>query len=347
MTVASASSPRGTPPISSRPVLVPVWASLESDQKLYLQPPVLRSALEIIKLDAYARCSCECPTSSDLPILLAPCMIYSIQEAFPCMIELQLCPKKCSGSRFRHIGPDGATLGVFNYNNRMLFSHDLLDDYTLAYTSSETPFTSWVGVVQQWYRRFSPVAGFVSEEIFRAAWFSYSVLQDFGNDMLCPVCGPEPSTVIFNGVTVAFGKKHLTSSLRPPTMIDQHSPRRECNYIKGQAALKDATARKLVRAVITGRLLIVTDAELSQGQPAGNDPDSDNNSGSDFEGTGRQSTNKAKMLQDVIERVGLIPQMLEQLNRVDTSLAVLFDRYFGLGQIQLKIACPKEIRHLF
>jgi len=53
------------------------------------------------------------------------------------------------------------------------------------------------------------------------------------------------------------------------------------------------------------------------------------------------------MLQDVIERVGLIPQMLEQLNRVDTSLAVLFDRYFGLGQIQLKIACPKEIRHLF
>jgi len=179
------------------------------------------------------------------------------------MIELQLCPNKCSGSRFRHIGPDGATLGVFNYNNRMLFSHDLLDDYTLAYTSSETPFTSWVGVVQQRYRRFSPVASFVSEEIFRAAWFSYSVLQDFGNDMLCPICGPEPSTVIFDGVTVAFGKKHLTTSLRPPTMIDQHSPRRECNYIKGQAALKDATTCKLVRAVVTGRSLIVTDAELS------------------------------------------------------------------------------------
>jgi hypothetical protein len=41
------------------------------------------------------------------------------------------------------------TWGVFNFNNRILFTHDLLDEYTSAYTSSETPFVGWVATVSR------------------------------------------------------------------------------------------------------------------------------------------------------------------------------------------------------
>ncbi|CAA7271054.1 unnamed protein product [Cyclocybe aegerita] len=140
--------PHGIPSISHWPVLVPIWASLSMDKVLYGRPPALKKPPPSILLDSYARCSCGAPAYEGDKIMTT-CTIYTIQEAFSCQIKLQKCPNQCSGSRSRYVGPNGAELGLFNYNNQMLFSHDLLDDYTLAYTSSESPFSLWVGIVQQ------------------------------------------------------------------------------------------------------------------------------------------------------------------------------------------------------
>ena len=86
------------------------------------------------------------------PVVPTSCTIYNIMESYEATIELQVC-SKCPPNRRRHVGPDCRTLGLFNYNNRILLTHDLLDDYTMAYTSSETPFVAWVGVVSRRYTR--------------------------------------------------------------------------------------------------------------------------------------------------------------------------------------------------
>jgi len=271
------------------------------------------------------------------------CTIYTLLEPFMCDVELQVCPDKCSGSRSRHIGPDGSEIGLFNYNNSLLFSHDLLDDYTLSYTTSETPFTSWVKVIQQRYERFTTGGSFVSIEIFRAVWFKYAALQSFGNDMRCPVCGPEPRIVIFDGITLAYGKKHLTSSLRPPTAPDPLSEVQECTYVKRQEGIPDKKLRGLIKFIITGRSLVVAEREISSvpSQPQIEDSDSG------MEEVASTPSEKAKMLAGVLERVKAIPVVEEGLRNIDQSLSLLFTRYCGVSQVVAKKHSPSVILALF
>ena len=165
-------------------------------------------------------------------------------------IEVQGC-KSCNR---RRIGPDCRDFGLFNWNNRIIFTHDLLDEYTSAFTSSETPFTAWVTVVSRRYTNYSSAHPFVTEYMFRTAWFAYAKLQGFTNDMACPTCGPSPENTIWDGVTLAFHQKHLIPSLRPPTTISEHSVLRDkCRYIRSQQCLIDKHARKLIRTAIMSR----------------------------------------------------------------------------------------------
>ncbi|KAJ3504073.1 hypothetical protein NLJ89_g8132 [Agrocybe chaxingu] len=341
-----AALPRGIPAISHRPVLVPIWASLDTDASLYPRPTALKTPPTLIILGSHARCSCGASVLAVSEKVTASCTIYTIQEAFTCQVELQPCPNRCSGSRTRYVGPDGAEIGLFNYNNQMLFSHDLLDDYTLAYTSSESPFSSWVGVVQQRYARFSPGIPFVGEEIFRSAWFAYANLLDFGGDMKCPVCGPEPSTVIFDGITLGFGRKHLTSSLKPPTTTDCHSAARASKYVKGQTALGDKSLRKLVRLVVIGRSLILSQSDLGNGESALS-MESDESQLSDADLNPGSAPSRAKILKNLMERIEAIPSVIEGLDMVDSSLGELFRLYCGSRRLESGQAPPKEILSLF
>lgn len=101
-------------------------------------------------------------------------------------------------------------MGLFNWNNRLLFTHQLLDEYTIAFTSSETPFVAWVSVISQWYQSCNPTSTiFISKKIFHTAWFSYSSLLQLEGDMICPDCGPSPEAVIFDGVSLSFNRKHM------------------------------------------------------------------------------------------------------------------------------------------
>lgn len=92
-------------------------------------------------------------------------IFYELSEAT--VIELQSCVcKHC------FIGPDCAELGIFNYNNKVFFTHKILDEYTSAFARSKTPFSSWIQVVA---RRFALRGGaFCSKEIFISAWFAYA-----------------------------------------------------------------------------------------------------------------------------------------------------------------------------
>ncbi|KAF9455680.1 hypothetical protein BDZ94DRAFT_1286060 [Collybia nuda] len=161
------------------------------------------------------------------PVEERNCTIYTLVEAHPASIQVQRC-KGCETEKSCHyIGPDGCQLGLFNLDNTHLFSHDLLDEYTSAYTSSETPFVAWVTVMTQRYKLYDSGVPFVGPDLFRSAWFAYVSIQEFNSDFQCPTCGPVPTQVVCNGITLAFQDKHLLPSMRPPTTTDESSPIRD------------------------------------------------------------------------------------------------------------------------
>ncbi|KAG5642337.1 hypothetical protein DXG03_002985 [Asterophora parasitica] len=237
------------------------------------------------------------------------------------------CPISPACSR-RYIGPDPRELGIFNLNNRILFTHELLDDYTSVYTSSETPFTAWVTVTSRRYGSH-PSIPFVSEGTFRTAWFAYVNIQDFAKDMSCPKCGPCPEDVIWDGISLGFSKKHILATLRPPTVSDPEAPVRPNGYVWKQQVFPDATLRRLLWHVIKGckggsgiREKVV---------------DSDDN----------EPQHHAMAVKVEMERVKAIPEVLGELSRIDSYLAALFDQHFGLTKVFAGIAAPKVYIKLF
>jgi hypothetical protein len=121
-----------------------------------------------------------------------------------------------------------------------------------VYTSSETPFSAWVSVVSRRYKVHSGPLSFVTAEAFRDVWFAYVKLQYLDGSMMCPRCGPSPENTIWDGVTLAFNRKHLLPTLEPPTTMQPKSVERTTTrYISNQQLLVDRKIRRLVRRVIT------------------------------------------------------------------------------------------------
>ncbi|KAJ6567485.1 hypothetical protein B0H10DRAFT_1758273, partial [Mycena sp. CBHHK59/15] len=196
--------------------LAPIWAALPEDPPLYTRSFTGNKPPKLIPMGLNARCSCGA-LGLNKDIVQRPCTIYTVAEAVSSTVEVEMC-NECSSGRRRYAGPDARELGLFNYNNASFFTHDLLGEYTAAFTSSETPFVAWVTVIS-WRYRACGSTPFVSEQIFRTVWFLYSKLQILAGDMQCPDCGTHPDDTIWDGVTLAFSRKHLLASLCPPTMI--------------------------------------------------------------------------------------------------------------------------------
>ncbi len=228
----------------------PLWCSLPGDPNLYERPEPMEGSPGIIRLEESSRCMCGAQYNPDLPILCVPCIIYGASRAVEAKIEVQRCPT-CYWRRRRYIGPDGRERGLFNWRNQTLFTHDLLDEYTIAYTTSETPFKAWVSVINGRYETYRSRHRFVSAGLFRSAWCSFASLQDFSNDMTCSICGPNPEDIIWDGVTVAFGKRRILPSLKPPTTTSESSPIREkIHYYPDQQLIPDRETRQLVLSAL-------------------------------------------------------------------------------------------------
>ncbi|KAF6749294.1 hypothetical protein DFP72DRAFT_1073416 [Ephemerocybe angulata] len=239
--------------ISYRPVLPPVSVMLPTDAPMYPRPPPFRDRpTQPLALDEFSTCNCHGVRTlarRDGKNVINDCRIYTLFNGIhPAKIELQPCPT-CPEKRHRHIGPDLRELGLFNYNNSVIVSHELLDDYTICYATSETPFSSYVAVMDHRYATVG--ATFMGEDLFRAVWFAYISVQAFENDMGCSLCGPCPETIIWDGVTVAFDKTQLSSTISPPTERTAEAFSRPLvRNLRGQQLITDATLRKQVRQVI-------------------------------------------------------------------------------------------------
>ncbi|KAJ7029208.1 hypothetical protein C8F04DRAFT_963204 [Mycena alexandri] len=339
--------------VSYLPISPPVWASLPGDPTLYLRARPLRESPGIIPLAATSSCCCSQPRShynAEVPIKQQPCIVYGLYQSWEAKIEVQ----PCSQCRHRLIGPDCREFGFFNYNNRRLFTHELLDEYTSAYTSSETPFSAWVSVVARRYDiNDSDGQKFVSDDVFRAAWFAYVTLQYFEGDMACPRCGPAPENTIWDGVTLAFNRKHLLPTLEPPTTSQPTSSIREkTRYVPTQQLIPSGRIRKLVRKIITGPPLILgagigrsTGEECVEEEEDEDEEDEDDDNGPTAASRKERAANRART--EILDRLEAIPVALEGLQRLDNNVGSLFDQHFGQNSVVHQRRAPDVYRRFF
>jgi hypothetical protein len=135
--------------ISYLPILPPLWSALPRDNDMHCCPSPLQFIPCLLELDANASCYCSSPCTTYSPAHVSEvyfCTIYTITGAHSTSIQLQCC-QTCPPHFRRFIGPETRDLGIFNFNNRILFTHDLLDEYTSAFASSETLFVAWVATM--------------------------------------------------------------------------------------------------------------------------------------------------------------------------------------------------------
>jgi hypothetical protein len=253
------------------------------------------------------------------------------------MIEVQGC-KSCNR---RCIGPDCHGLGLFNWNNRVIFTHDLLDEYTSAFTSSETPFVAWITVVSRRYVNYHSTHPFVSEDVFRNAWFAYAKLQHFGEDMACPTCGPSPENTIWDGITLAFNRKHLLPSLQPPTTTNNQSPIRDkCRYMKNQQCIIDKDIRKLIRVVITSRSLTLKHQDPRQQSETEAEDTEDTEAAPGRTTDDSQSGGLRKHAEAVM-------MAIEKLRDVDQGAVDVFTKWYGPEALVRNEVVPTAYKQLF
>jgi CxC4 like cysteine cluster associated with KDZ transposases len=355
-------SPRRQTPISHRRRALPVWASLDAEEDTGLRCFNPRSDGDInpIHLDMGSACICA-RTSSYNPLLgtsFDECTIYGLSKAWKATVEVQ----QCGSCWKRKIGPDGRSLGFFNWNNHIIFAEDLLDDYTSSFVASETPFVAYTSVVSRRYATHKSPVPFVPDKLFREVWFGYIVLLglDLKVEGMCPSCGPTPKTTIWDGVTLAFGRKHVQTSLEPPTtLVPGSSTRSRVRYIYTQQCIAKKELRTLLRKVLVGTSLIGALKEGGQTtESSGEEPptseddeeertDGDSSSASQTAGQRRKAALVAKKEKEYAERLAVIPGVLAALRRIDWGLAANFNRWFGLAALSTKCEAPSPYQRFF
>ncbi|KAJ7702193.1 hypothetical protein B0H17DRAFT_923858 [Mycena rosella] len=322
--------------ISYLPILPPVWATLHEDPDLYPRPsPINPPAVFALGLEA--RCTCGVARRMADPTTRLQCTVYTLVQAFSASIEVQIC-HACSIGRQCYVGPDCRAEGFLNVNNHTLFSHSLLDNYTAAFTSSETPFVAWASVISRRYLTMTSEP-FVGAPVFRMAWFLFAELQALSGDMTCPACGPHPEDTIWDGVTLAFSRKQLRGSLCPPTTVFDKAPEHRSHYVYQQTVLIEPDLRKAVRNILNGPSLI-SPAPKTSAMPTVEGMDEE-------EEAELAQVPDAKASVELIEQINQIPTVCTRLTSLSPALGILFTKHFGLQAIHDKVRPLPVYREFF
>ncbi|KAF9522519.1 hypothetical protein CPB83DRAFT_733749, partial [Crepidotus variabilis] len=312
----------GVNSISNKPLPPPVWARIAGDGGP-LSVPLMRTVPGLISLDSSSTCSCKEPRSMYDPAQPTdhrPCVIYGLLDASASCVELQKCPS----CRFGYVGPECTNLGIFNFNNRSLFTIPLLDDYTSHITKSETPFVSWVASTSCRYEVHQSPIPFIKEKLFRSAWFSFARLLQLGQDMRCPKCGPTPQVTIWDGVTLSFSRKNLLSSLEPPTFVNNQSEAKPATRAETNLQfLSDRSLRKDIVTLYQGPTLVLPPL------PSNKD---------------NKETSIAA--ETMMKRISLIPGIVTRLAEIHPSLGRSFDQWSGT-QLIFGRAKPHSVHRQF
>jgi CxC4 like cysteine cluster associated with KDZ transposases len=204
--------------VSHLPIPPPAWCRLLTDTIPITKP--LQSFPDIFLLDDSSRCACgNANYKAENPAMTSLYIVYTSTTALQLAIATVYC-YECSNTRGR-IGPDLSNYGILNWNNKMGFSHQLLNQYTSHFTHSETPFNAFYRTILDEYLSNGSPVNFCDDDIFEYAWLAFVRLQKIQSNMQCSLCGPHPKVVIADGISVSFPTHHQTEALRPPTTYDK------------------------------------------------------------------------------------------------------------------------------
>jgi hypothetical protein len=197
----------------------PMWAQLPSDTVINKSLEKLPDIL-LFPVDGTARCSCgNSDYDGQHPINEGRFIVYGSPTAIELAIETVYCTS-CSNTHGR-LGPDLGNYSVLNWNNKIGFSHQLLNQYTSLLTHSETPFNAYYHTIEDEYLNNQSPVEFCDDETFEHAWFAFIRLQQIQSSMRCSQCGENPKVVIADGVSISFPSHHRTETLLPPTVHDK------------------------------------------------------------------------------------------------------------------------------
>ncbi|RXW11670.1 hypothetical protein EST38_g14185 [Candolleomyces aberdarensis] len=218
-------------------------------------------------------------------------------------------------------GLDLREVGLFNFNNSFIVSHELLDEYTMSYVTSETPFVAWCSVVA--HRYLLSGSQFMSDGYFLPIWFTYAALLALDNDMHCLRCGPSPETTVWDGITLAFGKKHLAATLRPPTKTSPSASttRRNVKHHPRQQLITNGELRAQLRLAV--RVPSIDGHSKPPSHP--------------------QHVTEREVL-DHVERIQWVYQ---ELDKVCKTLAALFQKAYGLVVYSERRRAPSDLDSFF
>ncbi|KAE8243408.1 hypothetical protein A4X03_0g7774 [Tilletia caries] len=102
-----------------------------------------------------------------------------------------------------------------------LVSHELFNSYSSQLSASPTPFTAFCTTTQQAYEQHSPnlKTKFLARSTFVKLYFAYVRIQQLEVSFSRPQCGPNPSTVIADGIVLAYSSNLTHARLSPPTTV--------------------------------------------------------------------------------------------------------------------------------
>lgn len=202
--------------ISFLPIAPPAWLLINGDA---LKGKPFRAGQDlpnIFYLENERRCSCGSHDLGGDPAI-HELIIFSLTTAIRKGIETSYC-FACRHTKGR-VGPDLGKYGLFNWNNKYAFSHELMNNYTAQFTLSTTPFFAFHQAIVHHYLCEESPEPFASLSVFCSAWFGFIRLQQLQTNMQCSLCGQNPPVVIADGVSISFPKDKV-SGLRPPTSRD-------------------------------------------------------------------------------------------------------------------------------
>ncbi|KAK4696957.1 hypothetical protein P7C70_g8291, partial [Phenoliferia sp. Uapishka_3] len=207
--------------VSHRPIPPPPWLRLPSD----VVPPTPLFHLADLPLIFKCTASSRCGTlgcngvfdrSSDRAIDQRPCKVYTTTGVVVRIVETQACVCR---KRHKHtIGPDLVETGVFNLNNRSLFTHELFSSLFTQINTSATPLASFRLNIHRHYSNNPNGLPFLSPRAFNTVFYIVEQLYQLDTPEYCAQCGPFPSTLICDGVANCISNRNITASLCPPTV---------------------------------------------------------------------------------------------------------------------------------
>ncbi|KAK4691502.1 hypothetical protein P7C70_g9332, partial [Phenoliferia sp. Uapishka_3] len=177
------------------------------------------------------------------------CRIYTTQGVIERGIEVQQCTCHRHGDQFT-IGPDLGEHGLFNWNNEIIVSHELFNDYSSQLVVSPTPLNSFQRNCRHRFAEVHSPHPFLPKTTFNLIFYAFARHQFTDTTFDCPICGDQPELVICDGVSTAFHAKERLPTLRPPTVPDDGHTCDDVKPPKGTPFLATPALRKSVLTAV-------------------------------------------------------------------------------------------------